>query len=410
MSNPSSPGPTDHYEVLIVGGGMAADAAARGLREQAFTGTIGILERGHDAPFPRPALSKDLWAEDADSLDDSFLGTSEATGASVHLGTEVTGLDATGHTVTCADGGRVGYDRLLLAPGGSPRTLDGLSAGPRVVYFRTPADYRAVRTLLADQPGAEVVVVGAGYIGSEIAAALSGEDCSVQIVHPGEVLGDVMLPRTVAERLESRLVQAGVQPRGGREVTGGRVDGDRVHLTLDDDSSLDADLVVVGLGVEPPTSFLRGTLDLADDGGVVVDERLATSAPDVWAAGDAVIYPDPVLGRTRVEHEDHATSSGAAAGRIMAGSEEVYDHTPFFYSDVIDLGYQGMGVLDPSMETFVDVVDGEQDAAVVYYLDDDAVRGVLMWNLFADLEQARSLLAEKARPADAADLAGRITQ
>ena len=164
--------------------------------------------------------------------------------------------------------------------------------------------------------------------------------------------------------------------------------------------------MVVGLGVEPATHFLPEEVELADDGGVVVDERLRTSAEDVHAAGDVATYPDPILGRTRVEHVDNATTMGAAAGRIMAGSEETYDHTPMFYSDVLGLGYQAVGTLDSSLETFVERVG---DGAVAYYLDDREVRGVLLWDLDEGVEEAKALLARHSRPADPADLAGTIT-
>ena len=127
---------------------------------------------------------------------------------------------------------------------------------------------------------------------------------------------------------------------------------------------------------------------------------------DVYAAGDIASYPDPILGRTRVEHVDNATTMGAAAGRIMAGSDEAYDHTPMFYSDVLGLGYQAVGTLDATLETFVERVG---EGAVAYYLDDEAVRGVLLWDLDEGVEEAKQLLARHSRPRDPADLAGSIT-
>ncbi len=179
-----------------------------------------------------------------------------------------------------------------------------------------------------------------------------------------------------------------------------------MRLELEDGDPVEADVVVVGLGVEPAVHFLPEQVERAEDGGVVVDEHLRTSAPDVYAAGDIASYPDPILGRTRVEHVDNATTMGAAAGRIMAGSDEAYDHTPMFYSDVLGLGYQAVGTLDATLETFVERVG---EGAVAYYLDDEAVRGVLLWDLDEGVEEAKQLLARHSRPRDPADLAGSIT-
>jgi NADPH-dependent 2,4-dienoyl-CoA reductase/sulfur reductase-like enzyme len=215
-----------------------------------------------------------------------------------------------------------------------------------------------------------------------------------------------MFPRALAEAFERRFTDAGVEVRSGSQVIGGTESPDGVRLELSNGGSLDADLAVVGLGIEPATAFLDGVVELAEDGGVVVDEHLRTTAPDVWAAGDVASYPDAILGRTRVEHVDGATTMGEAAGRILAGSDEVYDHTPMFYSDVFDLGYQAVGTLDSSLETFVDEVEG---GAVVYYLTGTEVVGVLLWNLDDGVDEAKELLARHTRPTDPAELAGTIS-
>ncbi len=233
-----------------------------------------------------------------------------------------------------------------------------------------------------------------------------GEGCRVTLLHPGEVLGEQMFPGSLAERFERLFTDAGVEVRGGAKVAGGQETADGVRLDVEDGEPLTADVVVVGLGIEPATDFLDGVVDLAEDGGVVVDERLRTSAPDVYAAGDVATYPDPILGRTRVEHVDNATTMGTAAGRIMAGSQEAYDHTPMFYSDVLGLGYQAVGTLDASLETFVEEVG---DAAVAYYLDESEVVGVLLWDLDDGVDEAKALLARHTRPADPAELAGSVT-
>lgn len=393
------------YDFLIVGGGMVADAAAKGIREQGSEGTIGILGEEPTPPFPRPALSKKLWTDPDFTFDDAAMHTSEETGATFHLGSPVTGVDTEARTATTAAGDTFGYGTLLVATGGRPRRIEGLEPGDRVLYFRDLADYNRLRELAQGRP--RVVVVGGGYIGSEIAAALSQHDCEVTVVHPGEVLGDHVFPDALARRFESLFTDAGVRVHGGLKAVGGRADGDTVVVELSDGSSLEADVVVVGLGISPDTDFLPADVARADDGGVRVDERLTTSVPGVLAAGDVAEYPDRILGRRRVEHVDNAGEMGSAVGRIMAGSTETYDHTPMFYSDVLGVGYEAVGTLDASLETVVDERDG---GVVVYYLDDQEVRGVLLWDVEVDggLDQARAVLAEHARPTDASALVGRV--
>lgn len=394
------------YDFLVIGGGMVAHAAAQGLREQGAEGSIGILGEESTAPFPRPALSKKLWTDPDASVDDEMLDTEGETGAVLHLGARVVAVDVAAKRVTTEQGDEFGYGRLLVATGGHPRRIAGLEPGDRVIYFRTLTDYRRLRELAASKP--HVVVVGGGYIGSELASALAQHECRVTLLHPDAVLGGGVFPDRLAHTYESVFVDAGVAVRGGLRVEGGLQAGDGVSLQLSDGTTLEADAVVLGLGITAAGEVLGDAVERSADGGVVVDERLATSAPDVWAAGDVAEYPDRILGRRRVEHVDNAETMGAAAGRIMAGSEETYDHTPMYYSDVFDHGYEAVGTMDASLETVEDPLDGGK--LVVYYLDDEAVRGVLLWDVFSDtgVDQARALLAEHSRPDSAEDLVGRV--
>lgn len=396
---------TQHFTYLVVGGGMTANAAAGGIREQDPDGTIGIVGEEQTAPVARPPLSKDLWKDDEATLESQDLDTAGSTGATLLLGRRVTAVDTEARTVTCDDGTELGYDELLVASGGRSRQLDGARPSDRVVYYRTAADYETLRAQV--RPGVRAVVVGGGYIGTELAVALVGQDCEVTVVHPGEVLGEHWFPADHARTVEGLFTDAGVTVRGGSEVE--RVeegdDGGALEVVLADGSTLEADVVVLGLGIEPSADFLPDGVERAEDGSVVVDEHLRTSAAHVLAAGDVATYPDHRLGRRRVEHVDHAESSGAAAGRVMAGSDEVYDHTPMFYSDLFDHWYEAVGDLDARLET---VSDRFGDASlVVYYLDDDAVRGVLLWDCDGGVEEATTVVGSE-RPADAQDLVGRI--
>ncbi len=391
------------YDYLIVGGGMVADAAARGIRERDAGATIAIVGEEPTVPFPRPALSKKLWTDPGFAFDDAALHTEIRTGATLFLGQRVVSVHADDHTVDTDDGGSYAYRRLLLATGGHPRRVSGLEPGERVLYFRTLHDYERLRDLARTRP--HVAVVGGGFVGSEIAAALVQHDCRVTLVHADHLLGSPMFPTTLARSFQGLFTDAGVEVRGGLEVTGGQQRADGVTLELSDGSALAADVAVLGLGIEPAAEPTAAGLERAEDGGIVVDERLATSLSDVWAAGDVAEYPDRILGRRRVEHVDNADRMGAAAGRIMAGSDETYDHTPTFYSDVLGHGYEAIGTLDAGLEM---VQDPHDDGLVVYYLDDTEVRGVLLWDCDGGLDAARDLLARHDRPADASDLIGAV--
>jgi NADPH-dependent 2,4-dienoyl-CoA reductase/sulfur reductase-like enzyme len=177
-------------------------------------------------------------------------------------------------------------------------------------------------------------------------------------------------------------------------------------VRTDKGNRLEADGVIAGLGIQPSVELAREA-GLQVDNGIVVDELCATTAPDVFAAGDVASFPNPALeARIRVEHEDNANSMGRAAGRNMAGDRTPYQHLPFFYSDLFDLGYEAVGELDPRLNTFSDWVEPFRQG-VVYYLKDGRVRGVLLWNTWGQVDAARELIADPG-PLTANALRGRI--
>jgi 3-phenylpropionate/trans-cinnamate dioxygenase ferredoxin reductase subunit len=389
------------YDYLIIGGGMAGDAAAKGIRERDADGTIGIIGEESTAPFPRPALSKKLWLDDDFTEEDAALHTAEETGATLHLGLRAATIDRDNRTVATMTGETFGYGRLLLATGGHPRQISTLPPNDRVIYFRTLEHYHRLRNTIGLHP--HVAVVGGGYIGTELAAALVQNGCSVTLVHPEDVLGSRTFPAAITAELEEMFTGAGVTLHGGAKVDGGTLTTSGVALELSDGTTLMADYAVLGLGIEPAgTLARRAGLETSSDGGIVVDEHLRTSDPDVLAAGDVAQYPDRILGRRRVEHVDNATEMGTVAGRILAGSDETYDHTPLFYSDLFDAWYEAVGTLDASLETVV--VDKADGGRVVYYLTDDEVVGVLLWKVADGVDPARAVLAAHAVPPSFDDL------
>lgn len=387
------------YRYLIVGGGMTADAAAHGIRKHDSTGSIGLIGAESHAPYNRPPLSKGLWKGEAE---DSVWRKNAETGAQLHLGHRVVGLDARERRVSDAQGAVYEYGTLLLATGGTPRKLSGAPDG--IIYFRTLDDYRAAR-LLADRK-ARFVVVGGGFIGSEVAAGLRMQGCEVTMIVPQAGLGGRVFPADLSRYLVDFYRQQGVTMLTNEAVE--RVEvaagGYRVHTK--GAGVVAADAVVAGLGIEPDVDLARQA-GLTIENGIVVDAELRTSQPDVYAAGDVASFPSPVLGtRVRVEHEDNANTMGDLAGQNMAGAGLRYEHLPFFYSDLFTLGYEAVGEVDARHETVADWKEPMKEG-VVYYLQDGRIRGVLLWNTWEQVDAARALIAAPG-PFRAADLKGRL--
>lgn len=390
------------YDYVIVGGGMAADAAARGIRVIDPDGSIAILGEEADPPYERPPLSKDLWRDP--STHEPFLGTQGATDAQLHLSTRVTAIDRGGRTVT-ADDDLYGYRALLLATGGRPRELN-LGPSQQVVYYRTMGDYHRTRALA----GGQVVVVGGGFIGTEIAAGLAMAGAKVTFLTPDDEVGARQYPPGLTARIRRTFDEHGVDVRTGalaRWLERSTVGSVTVHAQVGDTPvSLAADGVVLGLGIEPNVELAQAC-GLPVDNGIVVDRFLRTVDPAVFVAGDVASYPDAILGRRRVEHVDQATVSGRAAGVNMATlltgrPLEPYAHTPFFYSDIFELGYEAVGRLDARLTVFEDWASPDE-TGVVYYADGAALVGVLLWNVWDSTDAARALLSRYHEPGSLPD-------
>jgi NADPH-dependent 2,4-dienoyl-CoA reductase/sulfur reductase-like enzyme len=386
------------YRYLIVGGGMTADAACRGIRDHDADGTIGLVGAEAHAPYARPPLTKGLWF--GKSEDSIWRGTDEL-GVELHTSRRVVSLDLDARTAVDDRDETYSYERLLLATGGAPRRLPSSPEG--AVYYRTYDDYRHLRSIAGE--GVHVAVVGGGFIGSEITAALSTNGCSVTILFPGDGIGSRLFPTDLASFVNGYYRAKGVGVLAGELVAGIERNGDAFRVTTKSGADVAADAVVAGLGIIPSTELAeRAGLDTDD--GVLVDEYgRAGGREDVFAAGDVARFPVRALGGTRrVEHEDHANTHGRHVGANMAGANEPYDHLPFFYSDLFELGYEAVGDVDSRLETMVEWEEPNRKG-VVCYLDDGSPRGFLLWDVWGKVDAAREIIAA-GEPVDAGRLRG----
>lgn len=387
------------YQYLIVGGGMTADAAARAIREADPGGAIGLICAEAHPPYNRPPLSKALWKGEPES---SIWRGTDALGATLRLGRRVTAIDPQARTVTDNTGEITGYGKLLLATGGTPRRLP--FGNEQVIYFRTYDDYRQLRALANERQ--RFAVLGGGFIGTEVAAALRTAGREVVMLVPEAGLGARVFPADLSHFLVDYYKEQGVEPRTGEGLTGLGSRGDQIVVKTTSGQELTVDVVVAGLGIVPNVQ-LAEQAGLRVDNGIVVDELLRSSRPEIFAAGDVANFFNPALGtRMRVEHEDNANTMGAAAGRSMAGQGTPYTHLPFFYSDLFALGYEAVGELDSRLETVSHWKEPFREG-VVYYLKEGRVRGVLLWNTWGQVDAARALIAERG-PFQAQQLKGRL--
>jgi len=377
------------YRYLIVGGGMTADAACRGIRDHDPDGSIGLVSAESHPPYDRPPLSKALWqGKDESSI---WRGTDEL-GVELTLGRRITALDLDARRATDDQGDEYAYDRLLLATGGSPRHLPGDGADD-VVYFRTYEDYKRLRGDVRD--GARFLVVGGGFIGSELAAALQTNGADVTMVFPDDGVGARLFPAELARFVTDYYRERGVDVRTGELAS--------------DELMTGRDGVVAGLGIVPNTDLAEAAGLLVDDGIVVDELGRAGGRDDVFAAGDVARFPIPMLGTTtRVEHEDHARTHGKTVGANMAGADTPYDHLPFFYSDLFDLGYEAVGEVDSRLATVEEWKEPGREGVVAYVDDAGRPRGFLLWNVWGKVDAARKLIraAEPIDDAAVKELAG----
>jgi 3-phenylpropionate/trans-cinnamate dioxygenase ferredoxin reductase subunit len=380
------------FQYVIVGGGTAAAHAVEGIRGHDSKGSIILFSNESHLPYDRPPLSKGLWLgkttiEELPVHDRKFYASH---GAELRLKTEIVDLRPSERTVRDNTGNTYHYEKLLIATGGNPRVL---SFGHEIIrYYRTLDDFLALMDAAGDRES--FLLIGGGFIGAELAAALAIRGKHVVMVFPDKLLLQRILPADLAHSVTEYYRSKGVFIEAEDSATAVSAEGGSAIVTLRSGKRFAADVVVGAIGLDINTR-LAGVGGLEVGNGIVVNEFLQTSDPSIYAAGDVAFFPSTALEkRVRIEHWDNARAQGVLAGENMAGATKRFDYLPYFYSDLFDLGFEAVGDLDSRLNTFAEWREPFREG-VVHYFDQGRVRGVLLWNVWEKVDAARALINEK---------------
>lgn len=379
---------------VIVGGGLAAARAIEAIRDGGHEGSVVLVGNEGSLPYDRPPLSKSVLAG-PDAPDTTELHPRQwytERQIDLRLGVEATRLDPAHHTLTLDDATGLTWDRLLIATGSSVRRLDVPGADlDNVLYLRTAEQSMALRRRLSS--GGPVVIVGAGWIGLEVAAAARAHGCEVTIIEPqpaplhgivGPQIGQFFVDLHTAQGVTFRLGEGVQRLVGDQSVTG---------VVTSSGDLLQAETVLVGVGISPNTG-LAEEAGIEVDNGIVCDQSMRTSVPDVFAAGDVANWFNPTLGRhIRVDHWANAQDGGFAAGRSMLGEPVSYDAVPYFFSDQYDIGLEYAGHIPRGTHTEL-VVRGDptDQAFMAFWLSHGKVLAGMHVNMWDTIESVKDLI------------------
>lgn len=390
------------YKYIIIGGGVAGAWAVTGIREYDTDSPILLLGGERFLPYDRPPMTKKLWSG-KETIPDIFPYDSvfyAENGVDVALGTRAVEIDPANKIVSDSGGHDWQYVKLLLATGGVPRTLD-IPGGDLwgVCYYRYLDDYIRCRRDAGD--GRSAVVIGGGFIGSELASSLSQNKVNVTMVYPEPYLVSRVFPEGLGRALQSLYQERGVRILSGDVPASIEWSGGRWVTQTKNGERIESDMVIAGLGILPSVELAQQA-GLQIENGIVVNEFCQTSNPDIFAAGDNASFPYLALPdgsgqagqRMRVEHWDNGVTQGKYAGWNMAGANRPYDYMPYFWSDLFEFGYEAVGDLSSKLETFADW-EKEHDTGVIYYLKDGIVRGVMTCNIYGRQGDARDLIGRQ---------------
>jgi 3-phenylpropionate/trans-cinnamate dioxygenase ferredoxin reductase subunit len=383
---------------VIVGAALAGAKAAEALREEGFEGRVVLFGSEDELPYERPPLSKDYLRgevprEKTRVHEEGFYGSHDI---ELRTGTTVERLDTAACEVELHDGERIGYDSLLLATGAEPRRLSGVPGADLdgVLYLRDLADSDAIAARLAKGSG-RVVVIGAGWIGSEVAASARQKGLEVAIVEMADVPLERVLGREVGTIYAAVHREQGVELHTGARLEAFEGSGRVERVRLGDGTVLDCDFVVVGVGVTPRVA-LAEQAGLAVGDGILVSKRLETSVAGVFAAGDVANAYHPFYERKlRVEHWANALNQPATAAQAMLGKPASYERLPYFFSDQYDVGMEYTGYASEWDEV---VLRGDADKRefVAFWLQDGRVLAGMNVNVWDVTDAIKALIGSRA--------------
>jgi 3-phenylpropionate/trans-cinnamate dioxygenase ferredoxin reductase component len=390
--------PKTPERIVVIGGGLAAGKTVEALRDQGYEGRLDLVSDETDLPYERPPLSKDYLQgkapfEKAVVHDEKWYADHDVT---LHRGVAAMKLDPERHQVELSDRNVLGYDKLVLATGAIPRKLE-LPGADAALYLRTHHDSDVLKEKFAD--GVRVVIIGAGWIGLETAAAARAAGAEVTVLEAAELPLVGVLGKEMAEVFAQLHRDNGVDLRLGVTISEVVLDDDDKPkaVKLDDDTTIDADVVVVGVGIIPEDSLAR-MAQLRVDNGILVNASLRTSDDDIYAVGDVANHDHPLVGRLRVEHWANALNQPAIAAKALLGSSDArYDRLPYFFSDQNDLGMEYIGYAPrDSYKKVVVRGDTAKREFVAFWLDDEnhvlAAMNVNVWDV---VDAVKPIIAEK---------------
>jgi 3-phenylpropionate/trans-cinnamate dioxygenase ferredoxin reductase subunit len=397
---------TDH--IVIVGGGLAAARVARAFRDAGGEDAVTILSADTDPPYNRPPLSKGFLRGEMDA--DAVFVEPEETYAELNvdlcLDCAVTAVRPGDRTVSLADGGSVVYDRLVLASGSMPRALGTPGEDLEGVHhYRTLKDASAVRS--AAESGPRALVIGGGFIGMETTASLRRRGLAVTQIDLGDHLYASLQAPALSKSLERLYREHGVDVILGDVVAEFRGSGGKLTGAVTKAGrEIEAELAIVGVGVQPSTGYLEGSGVELEKGTVLVDERFASSVPGIWAVGDIANFHDPIFGHRRlIQHWTNANHQGDRLGRLLAGQDTPYDQVAYFFSEVFGTKIGLLGDLDGGHDELIVRGALEEGALIGWYLRDERLVAALIVGQTPELQnELNALLRVQARVVDRAAL------
>lgn len=386
--------------VVIIGGGLAGAKAAEALREKGFEGSVTLIAAENHVPYERPPMSKDYLAGEG-SFEDAAVHPAqwyEEKNISLKQGVRASKIDPAGHEVILDDGNSLPYDKLVLATGSTARELPIPGAdAENVHYLRTVEDSDAIRATFGKDK--KLVIIGGGWIGLEVAAAARGAETQVAVLEGAKLPLLKILGEEVAQVFADLHTSHGVGLRTEAKVSEILTEGNRaVGVKFEDGTTIDADNVVVGVGVAPAVDLAEAAgLDV--DNGVLVDASLRTSNPDIYAVGDIANHDHPVLGhRIRVEHWATALNQPAAAVDSLLGNDTTYTNLPYFFTDQYDLGCEYVGHASGEDHKVVIRGDLQTREFVAFWVNNkDQILAAMNVNVWDVLDKIKPLIAEKKK-------------